>query len=159
MPVDDGNEPDLSKKFENRLMKKITILGSTGSIGVNALNVVDNQRDDFNVIGLSAYKNSKLLVEQVKKYEPEFVSIVDGEAAHRVEQELGTFDVKILKGREGLLELSSYGNVDLMLNALVGSSGMEPTINAIRSKVDVALSNKESLVMAGSIITLSLIHI
>ena len=123
------------------------------SIGVNALNVVDNQRDDFNVIGLSAYKNSKLLVEQVKKYEPEFVSIVDGEAAHHVEQELGTFDVKILKGREGLLELSSYGNVDLMLNALVGSSGMEPTINAIRSKVDVALSNKESLVMAGSIIT------
>ena len=134
-------------------MKKISILGSTGSIGVNALNVVDNQRDDFNVIGLSAYKNSKLLVEQVKKYEPEFVSIVDGEAAHHVEQELGTFDVKILKGREGLLELSSYGNVDLMLNALVGSSGMEPTINAIRSKVDVALSNKESLVMAGSIIT------
>ena len=52
-------------------MKKISILGSTGSIGVNALNVVDNQRDDFNVIGLSAYKNSKLLVEQVKKYEPE----------------------------------------------------------------------------------------
>ena len=134
-------------------MKKITILGSTGSIGVNALNVVDDQRDDFNVIGLSAYKNSKLLVEQVKKYEPEFVSIVDAEAAHRLEQELGTFDVKILKGREGLLELSSYGNVDLMLNALVGSSGMEPTINAIRSKVDVALSNKESLVMAGSIIT------
>ena len=134
-------------------MKKISILGSTGSIGVNALNVVDNQRDDFNVIGLSAYKNSKLLVEQVKKYEPEFVSIVDAEAAHRLEQELGAFDVKILKGREGLLELSSYGNVDLMLNALVGSSGMEPTINAIRSKVDVALSNKESLVMAGSIIT------
>ena len=134
-------------------MKKISIVGSTGSIGVNALNVVDNQRDDFNVIGLSAYKNSKLLVEQVKKYEPEFVSIVDAEAAHRLEQELGTFDVKILKGREGLLELSSYGNVDLMLNALVGSSGMEPTINAIRSKVDVALSNNESLVMAGSIIT------
>ena len=134
-------------------MKKISILGSTGSIGVNALNVVDNQRDDFNVIGLSPYRNSKLLVEQVKKYEPEFVSIVDAEAAHRLEQELGTFDVKILKGREGLLELSSYGNVDLMLNALVGSSGMEPTINAIRSKVDVALSNKESLVMAGSIIT------
>ena len=134
-------------------MKKISILGSTGSIGVNALNVVDNQRDDLKVIALSAYKNSKLLVEQVKKYEPEFVSIVDAEAAHRLEQELGTFDVKILKGREGLLELSSYGNVDLMLNALVGSSGMEPTINAIRSKVDVALSNKESLVMAGSIIT------
>ena len=134
-------------------MKKITILGSTGSIGVNALSVIDNNPNEFSIVGLSAYKNGDRLVEQVKKYEPEFVSIVDGEAAHRVEHELGTFDVKILKGREGLLELSSYGNVDLMLNALVGSSGMEPTINAIRSKVDVALSNKESLVMAGSIIT------
>ena len=134
-------------------MKKITILGSTGSIGVNALSVIDNQQDDFNVIGLSAYKNSKLLVEQVKKYEPDFISIVDDVAADNVERELSSFDVKILKGREGLLELSSYENNDLILNALVGSSGMEPTINAIRSKVDVALSNKESLVMAGSLIT------
>ena len=134
-------------------MKKITILGSTGSIGVNALSVIDNQKDDFNVIGLSAYKNSKLLVEQVKKYEPDFISIVDDVAADNVERELSSFDVEILKGREGLLELSSYENNDLILNALVGSSGMEPTINAIRSKVDVALSNKESLVMAGSLIT------
>ena len=133
-------------------MKKITILGSTGSIGVNALSVIDNHRNEFNVIGLSAYKNGNLLVNQVKKYEPEFVSIIDDEAADYVESELSSFSTKILKGREGLLELSSYKDTDLMLNALVGSSGMEPTINALNSKVDVALSNKESLVMAGSLI-------
>ena len=133
-------------------MKKITILGSTGSIGENALSVIDNFNDQFRVMGLSANKNSKLLVEQVKKYQPEFVSIIDNNAADFVEEQLSSFDVKILKGREGLLELASYENIDLLLNALVGSAGMEPTINAIQSKVDVALSNKESLVMAGSII-------
>ena len=133
-------------------MKKITILGSTGSIGENALSVIDNFNDQFRVMGLSANKNSKLLVEQVKKYQPKFVSIIDNNAADFVEEQLSSFDVKILKGREGLLELASYENIDLLLNALVGSAGMEPTIKAIQSKVDVALSNKESLVMAGSII-------
>ena len=133
-------------------MKKVTILGSTGSIGRNALSVIDNCEDQFNVIGLSANRNSKLLVKQVKKYQPKFVSIIDSEGADYVDKELKSFDVKILKGREGLLNLASYEDSDLLLNALVGTAGMEPTINAIRSKVDVALSNKESLVMAGSII-------
>ena len=133
-------------------MKKVTILGSTGSIGQNALSVIDNFNDQFRVVGLSANKNSKLLVEQVKKYQPKFVSIVDRNSADFVEEKLSSFGVKILKGRKGLLELASYENIDLLLNALVGSAGMEPTISAIRSKVDVALSNKESLVMAGSII-------
>ena len=133
-------------------MKRVTILGSTGSIGRNALNVIDNCEDQFSVIGLSANTNSQLLIEQAKKYQPKFVSIIDSEGADYVEQKLRSFDVKILKGREGLLKLASYENSDLLLNALVGTSGMEPTINAIRSKVDVALSNKESLVMAGSII-------
>ena len=133
-------------------MKKVTILGSTGSIGQNALSVIDNFNDQFRIVGLSANRNSKLLVEQVKKHQPKFVSIIDRNAAALVEEQLSSFDVKILKGRQGLLELASYKNIDLLLNALVGSAGMEPTINAIQSKVDVALSNKESLVMAGSII-------
>ena len=133
-------------------MKKISILGSTGSIGINALSVIDNHLNDFIVVALSAHKNGKLLIEQAKKYQPEFVAVVDLDTANFVEDELRSTNIKILKGREGLLELSSYGSVDLMLNALVGSSGMEPTINALQSGVDVALSNKESLVMAGSII-------
>ena len=136
----------------NSKMKKISILGSTGSIGINALSVIDNHLNDFIVVALSAHKNGKLLIEQAKKYQPEFVAVVDLDTANFVEDELRSTNIKILKGREGLLELSSYGSVDLMLNALVGSSGMEPTINALQSGVDVALSNKESLVMAGSII-------
>jgi 1-deoxy-D-xylulose-5-phosphate reductoisomerase len=82
-------------------MKKVTILGSTGSIGRNALNVIDNCEDQFSVIGLSANRNSQLLVEQAKKYQPKFVSIIDSEGADYVEQKLRSFDVKILKGREG----------------------------------------------------------
>ena len=136
----------------NSKMKKISILGSTGSIGINALSVVDNHLNNFTVVALSAHKNGKLLIEQAKKYQPEFVAVVDLDTANFVEDELRSTNIKILKGREGSLELSSYGSVDLMLNALVGSSGMEPTINALQSEVDVALSNKESLVMAGSII-------
>ncbi len=133
-------------------MKKVTILGSTGSIGQNALSVIDKCQNKFSIIGLSANKNTKLLVNQVKKYKPKFVSIIDSNAIEQVKDELTSLNVKILKGRKGLLELSSFENVDLVLNALVGTAGMEPTINAIQAKVDVALSNKESLVMAGSII-------
>ena len=136
----------------NSKMKKISILGSTGSIGINALSVIDNHLNNFIVVALSAHKNGKLIIEQAKKYQPEFVAVVDPDIANFVEDELRSTNIKILKGREGLFELSSYGSVDLMLNALVGSSGMEPTINALQSGVDVALSNKESLVMAGSII-------
>jgi len=133
-------------------MKKISILGSTGSIGINALSVIDNHLGEFEVIALSANKNGQLLIEQAIKYQPEFVAVVDTETAIIVEDQLSSTNIKVLKGRDGLLELSSYEAADLMLNALVGSSGMEPTINALKSKVDVALSNKESLVMAGNII-------
>ena len=133
-------------------MKNISILGSTGSIGVNALNVIDNLPDKFNVKALTAYKNSNALIDQAKKYHPETIVIIDSSEVDFVEESLKGSGVSILHGREGLLELSARDDVDIMLNALVGSSGMEPTINAIRSSVDVALSNKESLVMAGDII-------
>ena len=133
-------------------MKNISILGSTGSIGVNALNVIDNLPDKFNVKALTAYKNSNALIDQAKKYHPETIVIIDSSEVDFVEESLKGSGVSILHGKEGLLELSARDDVDIMLNALVGSSGMEPTINAIRSSVDVALSNKESLVMAGDII-------
>ncbi len=133
-------------------MKKISILGSTGSIGVNALNVVDNLNDAFDVTVLSANKNGPLLVEQAKKYRPNAVAIVDDEAAEFVQSKLKDENISVFQGREGLLELASRADVDIMLNGLVGSSGMEPTFNAVKSGVDVALSNKESLVMAGDII-------
>ena len=132
------------------MKKKITILGSTGSIGVNALNVVNNL--DIDVVGLSANTNSKLLIEQAKKFQPKSVSIVDEDAYLIVKDALKNTSIDVLCGKNGLLEISSRDDVDLVLNALVGSSGMLPTVYAIRAGADIALSNKESLVMAGKII-------
>ena len=133
-------------------MKNITILGSTGSIGVNTLNVIDNLDQDYNIVGLSANTSANTILSQIKKYKPEVVAIADLNTAGFVKEQLKGYDIKILPGRSGLLELSSRNDVDLLFNALVGSSGMEPTLCAIKSSVDVALSNKESLVMAGDII-------
>ena len=132
------------------MKKKITILGSTGSIGVNALNVINNL--DIDVIGLSANTNSKLLIEQAKKFQPKSVSIIDEDAYLIVKDALKNTSIDVLCGKNGLLEISSRDDVDLVLNALVGSSGMLPTVYAIRAGADIALSNKESLVMAGKII-------
>lgn len=132
------------------MKKKITILGSTGSIGVNALNVINNL--DIDVIGLSANTNSKLLIEQAKKFQPKSVSIVDEDAYLIVKDALKNTSIDVLCGKNGLLEISSRDDVDLVLNALVGSAGMLPTVYAIRAGADIALSNKESLVMAGKII-------
>ena len=132
------------------MKKKITILGSTGSIGVNALNVINNL--DIDVIGLSANTNSKLLIEQAKKFQPKSVSIVDENAYLIVKDALKNTSIDVLCGKNGLLEISSRDDVDLVLNALVGSAGMLPTVYAIRAGADIALSNKESLVMAGKII-------
>ena len=134
-------------------MKRISILGSTGSIGINALSVINKLKKKFKVVALSAYKNGELLVEQAKKYEPEVISIIDLNAAELVKKELSNSRTKVLVGREGLLEISKRDDLDLMLNGLVGVSGMAPTLNSLEQGVDVALSNKESLVMAGDLIT------
>ena len=133
-------------------MKKLSILGSTGSIGINTLNVIDNLGDEFDVSVLSANKNGNLLVEQAKNYRPDAVAIIDDEAGQFVKSELKDLGITVFQGREGLLDLASRNDVDIMLNGLVGSSGMAPTLNAVKAGVDVALSNKESLVMAGDII-------
>ncbi len=137
-------------------MKNITILGSTGSIGVQALNVIDNLREEFNLIGISANKNVALLAKQAKLYKPKYVCISDDRYKADLATALGPNEFKILSGRDGLLELSQNNEADTMLNALVGHNGMEPTINAINSGINIALSNKESLVMAGEIINKAL---
>ena len=134
------------------MARKLSILGSTGSIGQNALKVVDNTKGNFRVIYLTANSNHELLIEQALKYRPEAVSIVDSSAGKIVENKLRREDIEVLVGREGLLELARRNDIDLVLNALVGTAGMEPTLLALELGVDVALSNKESLVMAGSLI-------
>ena len=133
-------------------MKNITILGSTGSVGVQALEVIDNIKEEFNLVGISAHENVDLLIEQAKLYKPKYACISNDKHKDILLNSLNPKKYKILFGREGLLELSQNNDANIILNALVGSGGMEPTINAINAGINVALSNKESLVMAGEII-------
>ena len=134
------------------MSKRISILGSTGSIGVNALKVSSHLKDELDIIYLSANRNAKLLIQQAKEFQPKAVCIVDESAFSDVQNALMHLDIEILTGRESLLELAARAEVDILLNGLVGTPGMEPTLKAIEAGIDVALSNKESLVMAGDII-------
>ncbi len=134
------------------MKKRISILGSTGSIGSNTLKVLENLENDLKVVYLSAFSNSRKLIEQAEKFKPKAICLVEEEAYKEARNHFKNDKTEVILGREGLLELSSRDDVDIMLNGLVGGIGMEPTLSAIKSGVDVALSNKESLVMAGSII-------
>jgi len=131
-------------------VKTLSVLGATGSIGVNALNVVRSYPDLYDIRYLSAHSQADLLIQQAREFKPAAVSIGDASQVRKVKDALP--DVEVLAGREGLLELAGRDDIDLMLNALVGSAGMEPTIRSIQAGVDIALSNKESLVMAGDYI-------
>ena len=134
------------------MKKRISILGSTGSIGSNTLNVLENLENELKVVYLSAFSNSRKLIEQAEKFKPKAICLVEEEAYKEARNHFKNDKTEVILGREGLLELSSRDDVDIMLNGLVGAIGMEPTLYAIKSGVDVALSNKESLVMAGVII-------
>ena len=134
------------------MRKKISVLGSTGSIGVNTLEIISHLKDELEVVSLSVNTNVDLLLEQIILYKPKTVCIVSEDAYKKIIDDLDSFNIEVLKGRNGLLELAERDDVDIMVNALVGSPGMEPTIRAIKAGVNVALSNKESLVMAGGII-------
>lgn len=134
------------------MTKKISILGSTGSIGVNTLNVIDTLEDKFDVVYLSTFQNKDLIIEQAKKYQPKALAVVNDSNAEDIKKALEKENIEILFGRDGLLEISKRDDLDLVMNGLVGSAGMEPTINSLKAGVDVALSNKESMVMAGDLI-------
>ena len=138
------------------MKKRLSILGSTGSIGVSALDVANHLNDEFEICYLSANCNVTTLIEQVIKFRPKAVAVVDKFGAQSIKSQLDSMGVELLEGRSGLLELSLRDDIDIMLNGLVGSSGMEPTLNAIEVGVNIALANKESLVMAGSLINKSL---
>mgnify|MGYP001489206769 FL=1 len=138
------------------MKKRLSILGSTGSIGVSALDVVNHLNDEFEICYLSANSNVSTLIEQVIKFKPKAVAVVDKVGAQSIKSQLDSMGVELLEGRNGLLELSLRDDIDIMLNGLVGSSGMEPTLNAIKVGVNIALANKESLVMAGNLINKSL---
>ncbi len=133
-------------------MKRIVILGSTGSIGRNSLDVTEGLPDQFQIVGLSAGRNIDLLCEQAIRHRPSVVCVGDEEGAEVARGCLTPFGIQVTTGPEGLTGLSTHPDADLVLNALVGSVGLGPTLSAIRAGKTVAMANKEPLVMAGGIL-------
>lgn len=131
-------------------MKRIAVLGSTGSIGTNTLEVVSRHPDRFKVTALAAGNNIQVLEEQIKAFRPEVAAVYDEAAAESLRQK--NLPVEILSGEQGMVEVATLGDVDMVVSAIVGSAGLLPTHGAIKAGKDIALANKESLVMAGNII-------
>ena len=133
--------------------KHIAILGSTGSIGTQALEVIASHPDEFEVEVLSAQNNAELLVEQAKRFNPNAVVIVNEEHYPFVKSQLSSLPIKVYAGENSLTSVVQMDTVDLVLTALVGYSGLKPTIKAIEAGKTIALANKETLVVAGELIT------
>tara|TARA_X000001036_G_scaffold438466_1_gene486365 strand:- start:1353 stop:2498 length:1146 start_codon:yes stop_codon:yes gene_type:complete len=134
------------------MLKRITILGSTGSIGVNAIKIIESLHEELTVQYLTANSNYELLIEQTKRLNPKSICLVDDTFYKNIKDAINTDEVELLIGREGLIEIAKREDVDVVLNGLVGAVGMEPTICALEAGKNVALANKESMVMAGELI-------
>jgi 1-deoxy-D-xylulose-5-phosphate reductoisomerase len=135
-------------------MKKITILGSTGSIGCSALDVIGKNPERFQVVALAAGKNIALLKKQIEKFKPKVVAVSTKETALQLHDSLTNKNkVKIFYDKEGLKEVASFPSADVVISAISGSAGLIPTLAAIEAGKDIALANKETMVMAGEIVT------
>jgi len=133
-------------------MRKIVLLGSTGSIGTQTLDVVRNNKEELEVVGIAANSSVDKVEEQVREFHPEYVAMFDESAAKKLQEKISDLGIKVLSGMEGLLELVSVPEADTVLTAVVGMIGIQPTIRAIEAGKDIALANKETLVCAGHII-------
>lgn len=132
--------------------RHIAILGSTGSIGTQALDVISRHDELFEVELLTANNNSGLLIEQAIKFKPNSIVICNPDKYREVADALDSYDIKVFCGIESVCELVKYDNVDTVLTAMVGFSGLKPTVSAIKAGKTIALANKETLVAAGSLI-------
>jgi len=133
-------------------MKKVFVLGSTGSIGINCLNVIGNLKDNFEVAGLTVNSNTDLLLEQINKYNPRVVVIRDETAAKKISGKIPK-GCELLIGEEGLIKAALETEYDIFMGAMVGFAGLAPTLEAIKRGKRIALANKETLVVAGEIVT------
>ena len=133
--------------------KHIAILGSTGSIGTQTLEVIREQKNYFQVEVLTAYANAKLLIQQAKEFKPNAVVIIDETKYEDVKEALWDLDIKTYAGVDALSQVVEIDAIDMVLTALVGYAGLKPTIAAIKAGKQIALANKETLVVAGELIT------
>jgi 1-deoxy-D-xylulose-5-phosphate reductoisomerase len=132
-------------------MKRVVLLGSTGSIGTSTLKVAEDLPDQIHLIGLAAGHNGELLLKQTLHHRPEAISISDPRQARELENTLGT-STRVYAGEEGLLKLATLPSADIVLIAIVGTAGLQPALAAIRAGKDIAVASKEILVMAGEIV-------
>ncbi len=134
-------------------IKKIAILGSTGSIGTQTLEVIGENPSLFRAYVITAQNNAELLIQQALKFKPAYAIICNDKYFLRVKEALVSTDVKVLSGIGAINEIVTHPEIDIVLTAMVGFAGLEPTINAIKAGKDIALANKETLVVAGELIT------
>ncbi|MEE8312298.1 MAG: 1-deoxy-D-xylulose-5-phosphate reductoisomerase [Candidatus Binatia bacterium] len=132
--------------------RRVSILGSTGSIGTTALELIGRFEDRFRVVGLAAGRRVESLKDQIERFRPEIVSVADAGDAAELERSLGADGPRVLCGAEGLLAVAGASRADIVLSALVGAVGLEPTLAAIDAGIDVGLANKEVMVIAGELV-------
>jgi 1-deoxy-D-xylulose-5-phosphate reductoisomerase len=133
--------------------KNIAIFGSTGSIGTQALEVIKGNKDLFQVFMLTAQSNADLLIQQALEFSPVYAIICDNSKYPYVKQALAHTEVKVLAGIKAIIDTVTHPDIDMVLTAMVGFAGLEPTIAAIQAGKDIALANKETLVVAGELVT------
>ncbi len=134
------------------MKKKISVLGSTGSIGKQTLEVVRNHRDKFEIIAISANKSIDILLSQIDEFKPKYVAVYDEESFLKLKSILKDKNIEVFCGMEGLKIISSLDEIDVLVTAIVGMIGLLPTLEAIKNKKDIALANKETLVCAGELV-------
>jgi 1-deoxy-D-xylulose-5-phosphate reductoisomerase len=134
------------------LPKRIAILGSTGSIGVSSLQVIEHLGDGYSAVGLTAHRHADKLLEQARRFRPAAVAVSDEAAADTLRAPLNDLDIRLYRGPSGLVDLVRRDDVDVVLAAVVGAAGLPAALEAVRAGKRLALANKESLVVAGSLL-------
>src|SRR5919108_4483338 len=134
------------------MRKRLAILGSTGSVGVNTLEIVQQHPERFAVVGLAAGSNTELLEQQMRRFRPSCVSVFDLQRAKELRERTSDLGIEVIEGPNGACSIANLPDVDLVLSAIVGGAGLVPTLTAIRAGNDVAIANKEPLVMAGEVV-------
>jgi 1-deoxy-D-xylulose-5-phosphate reductoisomerase len=134
------------------MRKRLAILGSTGSVGVNTLEIVQQHPERFAVVGLAAGSNIDLLEQQMRRFQPSYVSVFELQRAKELRERTPDLRIEVFEGTNGACAIASLPEVDLVVSAIVGGAGLAPTLSAIRAGKDVAIANKEPLVMAGELV-------
>ncbi|WP_083633450.1 1-deoxy-D-xylulose-5-phosphate reductoisomerase [Alkalihalophilus pseudofirmus] len=133
-------------------MKKISLLGATGSIGTQTLDVIKHHSDQFSLIAMSVGRNINLALDQINMFKPSIVSVMTQEDAQKLQLQISD-EIKVVYGEEGLIEVAANNEADILVNAVIGSVGLAPTLKAIEAGKTIAIANKETLVTAGHIVT------